>query len=1249
MKKNNIVLTIFTLVLLGCSTYDFPQYKDKEAQKAVVYPTHKKIEHRFFLIGDAGYMPKDGSSFGTIAFKNIIDSLSAVDSITTKNAHALFLGDNIYPVGMPPAGDKTRSESEDIMNSQLETVENFKGNVLFVPGNHDWYGDRINSLNEQRDFIREQMGREDVWSPPTGCGIEIREISEEVVLVVIDTQWYLENWDNNPTINDNCPKVKTREAMLQELDNTLRKYETKNVVVAMHHPLLTNGVHGGNYHISRHLFPSSRSIPLPVLGSLATLVRTTGGVSIQDAQNQRYKNMVDRIKAMASGYTHVMFVAGHEHNLQYNIEENIHQIVSGSGSKVSYTSLRKNGIFGYAGQGFAIYDVFKDGSTWVQFYKNENNKAKLMFQQEVFEAKVEYDLTPYSKDKIQQQTILASIYDRDSTQESKVYKSLFGSHYNDLYGVKIEVPVAYLDTLHGGLEVMESGGGRQSRSLRLRDKEGKQYTLTALKKSAIDFLKAQAYKDESIGENFENTLVDSAVEDFYTAAHPYAFSTIPHLSNAINLKNTDIKIYYIPKQESLGRFNDEFGNELFTLEKRAEDNWLASKAFGEDLISIETTNSMFEHIRRDEKFRIDETTYIKARIFDMLIGDWDRHQDQWRWAEHIESNGDHIFEPIPQDRDQVFSNFDGAFFGTLRGVVGFGNQFGSYGENINDIAWFNLSATGLDRSVLQNTGKTEWMQQAKYIQENITDQVIEEAFLKLPQEIYEQESTKLIIENLKKRRGNIVEIAERYYNHMAKLAIITATDKDDFIDIERLPEGKTRVKIYRNIEGKRSSMVSDKIYSLEETNDIWIYGLRDKDQFLITGSSKDYIPIKIIGGKENDTYEAQNGERIKIYDFQSMPNTFDKIGDAKLRLTDQYDINTYDKDKRIYESTSYLPGFGYNPDDGIRLGVQTTFNKYKFKRNPYTSQLRLGVGYYFATDAFDLNLETQFANFIGNYNFAADAYYTSPSYTMNFFGYGNETNNDEIDGESMDYNRMRINKYGFKAGLKKATPFGSYFEYLLTLESVRIREDHDRFLDEQFFTTDDKFYDRKYFAGVEGTYRYESYDNRLIPTRGMDFKVTLGGNINTADTNKFYGYLEPSLEFYNAISRNRKWVINTHADSKFNFSDDFEIYQAAWIGGDNGLRGYRNERFMGESSLATGADLRYTFNQFRTRIVPIKIGLFAGADLGRVWLGDEDSKRWHNDFGGGLYIVGAQSINGKFNMFRGEDGWRFSFDFGFRF
>src|SRR5690606_29780169 len=98
--------------------------------------------------------------------------------------------------------------------------------------------------------------------------------------------------------------------------------------------------------------------------------------------NERYKSLVKRLETIAKDSERLIFVAGHEHSLQYIIQDNVKQIVSGSGSKASYATLSNNGLFAYPGQGFGVLDVFEDGSSWISFYGNENNRAKLLYQKE---------------------------------------------------------------------------------------------------------------------------------------------------------------------------------------------------------------------------------------------------------------------------------------------------------------------------------------------------------------------------------------------------------------------------------------------------------------------------------------------------------------------------------------------------------------------------------------------------------------------------------------------------------------------------------------------------------------------------------------------------------------------------------------------------------------------------------------------------------------------------------------------------
>ncbi len=1242
MKKYNIILTFLCVLLLGgCASTD-PKYRDGEPKTNFGYPTDLKIEKSFYLIGDGGYSQPGGSSEGLIAFKNFMDSVKITDNYT------LFLGDNIYPDGMPVKNSKNREEAEYRLDAQIDAVENYEGNVIVLPGNHDWYNKGIPGLERQKSYLKEKLGDRLKWSPDIGCGLESIKISDNIQLIVIDSQWFLTNWDNHPLVNKGCAGMKTREAMFLEVESELKKNQDKSIIIAMHHPLYTNGVHGGQYNFDQHLYPTQKKIPVPILGSLATLIRTTGGVSIQDAQNERYKSLIKRLETISKDAERLIFMGGHEHSLQYLERENIKQIVSGSASKASYATLSFDGLFAYPDQGFAVYDVFEDGSSWVSFYGNENNRAKLMYQKQVHEAPLEFDFSDIPD--TLPETVTTSVYTQEETDKSGTFRTLWGDRYRKVYGTPVELKVADLDTLYGGLTPIRMGGGHQTISLRVKDSLDREYNFRRIKKSAVQYIQAVAFKDRAVEERFENTIAEDLLMDLYTASHPFAFLAVPTLAKAADVYYTNPEIFYLPRQPALEKYNAVHGDDVYMIEERPEENWMGSSNFGKPNHDIVSTAGMFERLRRDEKYMLNEEAYVRARIFDMLIGDWDRHQDQWRWAEIEDEEGNRIFEPIPRDRDQVFSNYDGAFFGTLRALAGFSKQFGVYGDDINDVRWFNIAAIGLDRELTQNVGKDVWMEQARFIQENITDEIIAEAFSKLPPETH-GETTETIINHLKARRGNILDITERYYDHMATLAVVTGTDKDDLIEVIRMENGQTRVIISRIKDGEKADVVSDKIYKIEETKEIWVYGLDDDDQFEVTGNpGGNLIFVRLIGGHNNDIYRIadDSGRKVKIYDHKSRPNTVESKGNAKLRFRDNYQQNTFDKDKKTFNSGILTPGFGFNPDDGFMIGLSTGIVINGFKRNPFTARHIISGQYFFATNGFDLAYSGEFAHFVGNFNLVVGAHFSSPNSSNNFFGFGNETPNFD-DDLGLNYNRTRIGVIAAEFGLARQSPFGSFFQYKAIFEGIKVDETEDRFIAEEFATNDPEFFERKYFGGLEGTYRYESYDNTLNPTRGMKFELILGGKMNLEDTDRHFGYFNPYIEFYNALNKSRVLVLNTRVQAQLNIGDDFEFYQAAALGGNTGLRGYRFERFTGQGAFAAGGDLRYSFSQFKTSFLPFQIGIFGGYDIGRVWISEQDSNVWHDSYGGGFWVNSAEAISGKFSLFGSSEGLRFAFGFGLSF
>lgn len=1232
MKNNFKIITLLLVVLIihSCATYK-PKVRFED-DKQNEFPG-KEVDRTFYLIGDAGISPIGGLSLGLTAFKKYIADKN------TKNDYAIFLGDNIYPSGMPLENHSYRKEAEHHMNAQFESVKDFKGKTVFIPGNHEWYSDGIAGVKEEEEFVIKALG-EDSFLPSAGCPLESVDISESLQLIILDTQWYLEDWNQHPTINDNC-EIKTRERFLIELEGEIKKAQGKNIVIAMHHPMFTNGVHGGQFALIKHLFPTQRNIPIPFLSSLATQIRTQGGVSIQDRYNELYNSFMQRLETLATNNGNITFVSGHEHTLQYIETDHIKQIVSGSGSKESYAALGENGHFSSGEQGFSVLTLFKDGSSWVQFFGAETGEPKLLFQKEVYPPTKHYDQSKLPETFSNE--VEVSVYTDEETDKQGFYETLLGERYRTLYSKKIKAPVATLDTLYGGLEIVRQGGGHQTRTLRLKDKEGKEYNLRALRKSATQYLQTVVFKDTYIQDDFEQTEVENLILDFYTAAHPYAFLAIPDLSHAAKLFHTNPKLIYIPKHKYMGDFNTNYGGELYMIEERPEDNYTDDRTFGY-ADDIESTHDIIEKIRKDEKYIIDENAYVRARLFDMLIGDWDRHQDQWRWAQFDQENGDKLYRPIPRDRDQVFSNFDGALLDILRVITGSSKQLQVYDEELKDIKWMNSAGVKLDRVLIQRSEKDLWLEQAKFLQDNITDAIIEKAFKNIP--IEAQDSTlEEIKTKLKGRRGNLADIADRYYDYLHSLVVITGTDKDDYFEITRTGNNETHVKISRIKDGEKADVLLERTFNQNVTKELWIYGLDDKDVFEVSGKASNMIYTRIIGGQNNDTYIIKNGRRVKIYDHKTKKNTVEENKGAQIKLTDIYNLNLFDFQKTIVRTNVITPSIGFNPDDGFKVGIANSYVVKGFQRNPFSQQHSFIGGYFFATNGFDLKYKGEFANIFSDWNLYLGGRLTSGNFARNFFGYGNGTpnNDDELD---FDYNRVKTSIYSAEAGFLRRSSFGSDYVFKAIIEGIKLDPTEDRFITDFVPATDDDFYSRRVFAALEGEYNYKSFDNALNPSKGMTFMINVGGRTDVEDVDAVYGYINSNLGFYNSLSNNRKLVLKTDLRTQFRFGDNFEFYQASNIGGHNGLRGYRNERFTGRNSLIGSADIRYSLPSFKTRFLPLQFGVFVGGDVGRVWLRGDFSDKWHNDYGGGFWVTAAETISGTFNLFKGDDGLRFSFGFG---
>ena len=1188
------------------------------------------IDKTVYLIGDTGEMA-EGLSDGMKALQTHFKENS------TENTVLVFLGDNVYPDGFPTEKDAWQDRAKKILDHHFEVLNNFDGEAYFIAGNHDWLKEKVKRIDNQKDYIKDHSNAK--WMPKVGCGLQGKDLSDDVYLITIDSQWLLEDWDKSPLVNKKCDQIKTRKQFYTEFETELKKNQNKTVIVTMHHPMLNYGIHGGVIPPDKHLFPISKPIPVPGLATVLALARSSG-VSAQDANNFAYQEMKDRLVTITNRWNRVVFASGHEHALQYIENEGIKQIVSGSGSKQSFVKAKAGTKFKAGKQGFARLDIYKNGKTILKFYTADNARPQLAYEEEIFSEKESFDIS-----KIQSnfpQYVEASIYDKSEFPEAKKSKFL-GDTYQDYYTTSIKAKVTLLDTLYGGLTPIRKGGGVQTKSLRLNDKDGKEYNIRAIKKNASQILQTTLFQDQFIGDLYDDTAIEDFLKKVLTGSHPFGFLAVPKLAEAVDVFHTNPEIFYIPKQLALGDFNATYGDEIYMIEERPEDHWLGAEFFGEPNHDIENTDDVFEKIARDEKYSVDEAQFIRTRVFDMLIGDFDRHADQWRWAEDEYENGNHVFKAIPRDRDMAFADFDSSFFKTLKLFSAFPKRYTAYKEDIQYPNEFHFNALPLDRTLLRNSTREDWHKQVEFIQNTLTPEIVDNAFNKLPQEIQGEktESLKTILLN---RKDNLKNIVNAFYDNLTKFTLLTATDKDDYIDIES-DANQVKVTMYRNKGGDRDDKFSERVFKVDETKEIWIYALQDDDIFTFTGISNK-IKIRLIGGHGDDEY-IMNGKakNVNIYDHKSLENTITKKSKAKVKLADDYVQNTYDNKRNIFKVNNFLPKIGFNVDDGFLIGASNIFTYNGFERNPFTYKHTINAGYYFATDGFDIGYEGEFAHVLGKYNLVVGGRLTSPNFAVNFFGFGNDSQNPEDELER-DFNRVRFESLNAKVGFRKSTKYGTTFTHLLTLQSIEIERTNGRFLDfigDDLLADDPEFFNKKTFLGAQTAFNFTSLNDGLNPSKGMNFDLKLGAKLNLDNTDRAYAYLNPNLEFYNPLTSDDRLVLRTQVLSEINFGNQYEFYQAASAGSNNALRGYRRDRFIGDQSLVGSGDLRYSFNQFKTSVVPLQFGIFAGYDIGRIWVDNSTSNTWNDNYGGGLWFTAADILQATFKAFYGDDDLFFSF------
>lgn len=1156
------------------------------------------INQRVFLVGDAGELY--GNSHPVIDWlKNHVDWNDEKNTV-------LFLGDNIYPLGLPLEGDATYDYSKKILDYQLSLVKGKKAKAYFIPGNHDWRNGKPGGwqqvINEQ-DYINGLDQKNIKAFPINGCPgpIEV-EVSDKVVMALIDSQWFLYVHEK-PGPGSNC-EAKTMDEFQGELSQIAAGHPNQLLIVAMHHPPYTYGIHGGDYGLKEHIFPLTAIrpnlyIPLPIIGSVYPLARGVFG-NLQDVNHPLYRSLANVVEEVVKKHPYPVVVSGHDHSLQMIMRDSIPYIISGAGVKSTRAMEGKYKLFSDLNIGFSVIEVWKSGKVDVKFY----NTLSRDFNSPTFTTALKTIQPPPPTTVDTTRPIFDSIVVLAANPKLKgngFKRFLIGRNYRNEWTEPIRLRVLDMSTEMGGLKPTKQGGGKQTKSLRMEDASGKEWAFRSVAK----------YPEAAIPPDLRQTFARDIVQDGISASYPFGSLSMENFSKAAGIPFLRNRLVYLPDDPRLDRFRGDFKNMIALMEEREPVG----------VKKTDNTDELVLKLAKDNDDHVDQREVLKARLLDNYVMDLDRHEGQWLWATRDTGKGK-IYYPIPKDRDQVFYINQGLLPRFIR-KPWFVPELQGFKAKAYNIKTFNRAARNFDRTFLTELDEQAWKKQVDTFLRSMTDQVIEEALRQQPPEIQKYAASR-IVNTLKERRNYFSGEMMEYYKFISRIVSVVGTNQREQFTISKKDDGSVQVIVNKiSKDSSISSKIYDRLFDPEVTKEIRIYGLNDEDRFIVEGGNTP-IRIRVIGGGGNDEFiNNGSGKKVLAYDASFEKNTFAGSESFNNKLSTDPQVNRYDRLNFKYDFVNPGLAFEYNIDDGIFVGAEFMYTKQGFRKEPYSMRHYFRGSRALKTGSLHFLYNADFIKAIGNFDLLIRSDFKAPINVTNFFGIGNSTYFNQDLPDKVQYYRARYNIINASVYLRRQLQswmrvnFGPSFQ-TFSLDSA---DNVGKYVGLAFPGMDHgSKYGSRSFLGADARLDINSKNNDVIPTRGfvldMGVRPLLGLNNNSSNLVQ----ANVDMRIYMSLASRTRLVLATRLGWGSNYGK-YEFQQAMYLGGTDNLRGYRKQRFAGRSMFYNNTELRVRLFDFNTYLFPGSFGIQLFNDLGRVWADGDDSERWHEAYGAGIWIA----------------------------
>ena len=814
----------------------------------------------------------------------------------------------------------------------------------------------------------------------------------------------------------------------------------------------------------------------------------------------------------------------------------------------------------------------------------------------------------------------------------------FGDGYRKAWTAPAAIPMLDLKTEAGGLTPLRQIGGFETEGLAMKGANGRGYT----------FRKLQKHPERVLPKEWQDSEIKAVAIDQTAAAHPAATAIIGSLAQSVGILFYGSRLAVMPDDPALGEFRKTFGGTVGTFDEYPTPGY---KGITEIVSSFDLWKKWREG---GPENRVDSRAFLKARLFDLVVGNWDRHQAQWRWAR---IPGHPLWEPLPEDADQAFTRYEGKAIAAARTVVPrFMRYSGEYPKRIEGLTANNYDVT---RWLLTDVEWPEFEEVARELAAQMTDAVIDQAMHQMPPEWYAIDGAQMT-KDIRQRRDGLVAYARKFYLYLADRVDVRGSDRADLASVQHLDDGSLQLTLSPlGKDGAAGAPYYTRRFSPKETQEIRLYLLGGNDRVVASGPRKGGIHVRVLGDAGNDTVDDSHSGGLDVEDgrgdnvVERGPGT--KVSQGEWRNPAPEKDRPWIEPRNFGHWTVPMIQVYWEPNQAFMLGGGVTRTSWGFRKYPWANMqaftLLYSTGYQNVRASYAGQWRLSDTSLVGS----VDMMFSGIE-NHNFFGFGNETPNVDTT-----LHLTNTNEYSVFPALRYRP--SSTFELHVGAEAKLLQTKGDESLVAQ-----EQVYGSGTFgeAGVRAGFQYDSRGRSLGMTeqRGMaapDASAASAAAKVTGvrllaetffvpkawDVTSNFGGVEGSIAGYLG---SQKLVLATRVGGRTVWGT-YPWFESASISGSAGkVRGYYDGRYRGDSSLFGNAEPRWWLGQRKRGVLPLRWGLTGFGESGRVWYAGESSTRWHTGYGGGFMVqaIGTPMALGA-SIANGSEGIKFYFSGGYAF